>query len=72
MQVVGTAMAGSFVSYLRVSTDKQGRSGLELRLNAKQCPIPRGLRVEAGAEFVEIESGKNADRPQLAKALAEL
>ena len=60
-----------FVSYLRVSTDGQGRSGLGLE--AQRQAVAAHL-VHAGgtlvAEFQEVESGKRADRPQLAAALA--
>jgi DNA invertase Pin-like site-specific DNA recombinase len=59
-----------FVSYFRVSTDKQGRSGLGLdaqREAVSQFLSGRGAAVIA--EFVEIESGSKNDRPQLALAL---
>jgi len=62
--------AGKFVSYCRVSTTKQGASGLGLE--AQQATIARylnGGRWDLLAEFVEVESGKKDDRPQLAKAL---
>src|SRR4051812_12225440 len=62
---------GRFVSYLRVSTDKQGRSGLGLE--AQRTAVAgflNGGRWELVAEFVEIETGKRADRPVLAQALA--
>ena len=61
-----------FVSYLRVSTAKQGRSGLGLE--AQKEAVNAHIRRENGdllSEYVEIESGKKSDkeRPQLAKAL---
>lgn len=62
---------GKFVSYLRVSTDKQGRSGLGL--DAQRAAVEaylNGGRWSLAAEYVETESGKRADRPKLAKALA--
>jgi DNA invertase Pin-like site-specific DNA recombinase len=62
----------SFVSYLRVSTDKQGRSGLGIE--AQRAAVARylaGFNVSPLAEFVEVESGKRDDRPELARALAE-
>jgi DNA invertase Pin-like site-specific DNA recombinase len=62
---------GKFISYLRVSTDAQGRSGLGLE--AQQAAVANYLNGgswELAESFVEIESGKNSDRPELAKALA--
>ncbi len=60
-------MAG-FVSYYRVSTAKQGMSGLGLE--AQRAAVLAHVGT-AGllAEFTEIESGRKADRPQLAAAL---
>lgn len=59
-----------YVTYIRVSTDKQGRSGLGLdaqRLAVRQFLTTRQASVVA--EFVEIESGAKNDRPELAHAL---
>ena len=59
-----------FVSYLRVSTDSQGRSGLGLE--AQRQAVTNHVRQTGGevlAEFQEVESGKRSDRPQLALAL---
>ncbi len=61
----------SLVSYLRVSTRKQGASGLGLeaqRAAVAEHAAREGLTVVA--EYVEVESGKKAARPELAKALA--
>ena len=67
-----TAMAhGKFVSYLRVSTDRQGQSGLGLE--AQRIAVAdflNGGKWQLVAEFVETESGAKADRPKLADALA--
>jgi DNA invertase Pin-like site-specific DNA recombinase len=62
---------GNFVSYYRVSTDRQGRSGLGLEAQ-KEAVEQRlnGGRWQLIAEFVEIESGKRAKRPKLDAALA--
>jgi len=62
--------SGKFVSYLRVSTDRQGRSGLGLEAQRKAVEdFLNGGRWELLAEFVEIETGKKDDRPKLHKAL---
>ena len=59
------------VSYLRVSTDRQGRSGLGIE--AQRASV---LRYAASSdvtlirEFVEVESGKRSDRPKLYDAMA--
>lgn len=64
------------VAYLRVSTERQGRSGLGLE--AQRDVISRFAEregVELVGEFLEIETGKGSDaldrRPQLAAALAQ-
>ena len=62
---------GKFISYLRVSRDKQGRSGLGLE--AQRTAVEsylNGGRWTLVAEYVEVESGKRTDRPKMAKALA--
>lgn len=64
--------AGKFVSYLRVSTAKQGRSGLGLEAQRQAVAEHlNGGRWTLVAEHVEVESGKRNDRPALAKALAD-
>src|SRR5688572_1600310 len=69
-------MPKPMVSYYRVSTREQGRSGLGL--DAQRAAIARFAEAEGFevvAEFTETESGKGHDalerRPQLAAALAE-
>jgi DNA invertase Pin-like site-specific DNA recombinase len=63
--------SGKWVSYLRVSTDKQGASGLGLEAQRKAvADYLNGGKWTLAAEYVEIESGKRSDRPQLAAALA--
>ncbi len=63
------------IAYLRVSTQRQQRSGLGIE--AQRSTIQQFVANESlaiSAEFVEFESGKGADaldrRPQLASALA--
>jgi DNA invertase Pin-like site-specific DNA recombinase len=63
-------MKGKFVSYLRVSTARQGRSGLGLEAQRQAvADYLNGGAWKLLREFVEIESGKRNDRPQLENAL---
>ena len=72
IRVGGKLMGDSFISYLRVSTHKQGRSGLGIEAQrAAVASYLTGFGATPLAEFVEVESGKRDDRPQLARALAE-
>jgi DNA invertase Pin-like site-specific DNA recombinase len=60
-----------FVSYLRVSTDKQGASGLGLEAQRAALQVHVSGRGEMLAEFLEVESGKDNGRPELQRALQE-
>ncbi|KMO41168.1 resolvase [Methylobacterium tarhaniae] len=61
---------GKFVSYLRVSTAKQGSSGLGLEAQRKAVEdYLNGGRWSVIEEVIEVESGKRSDRPKLAEAL---
>lgn len=59
-----------FIAYYRVSTDRQGRSGLGLEA---QREAVRSYVTQRGGdvldEFTEVETGKRSDRPELASAL---
>lgn len=60
------------IAYIRVSTDKQGKSGLGLE--AQQAAIASYCRAngyEVVETFIEVETGKSASRPQLNAALAK-
>lgn len=60
------------VGYFRVSTDSQGQSGLGLE--AQQETVRRYVASVGGSligEHIEVESGKRANRPILAAAIAE-
>jgi DNA invertase Pin-like site-specific DNA recombinase len=66
-----TAAPLPFVAYYRVSTDRQGRSGLGLE--AQRATVLAQIKATGGSlasEFTEIESGRRSDRPQLKAALA--
>ena len=60
---------GTYVGYLRVSTDKQGKSGLgiEAQETAIRSFLKPGDRLVT--IFVETESGKRSDRPELHRAM---
>jgi len=61
---------GRFVSYLRVSTLKQGRSGLGVEAQRKAvADYLNGGCCDLICEVVEVESGKRNDRPKLDEAL---
>jgi DNA invertase Pin-like site-specific DNA recombinase len=62
-------MSLRFVSYRRVSTEDQGVSGLGLE--AQQSTIDAYVKAQGGVyvgEFVEVASGSDDERPELAKA----
>lgn len=63
--------SGNFIAYYRVSTSKQGASGLGLEAQRKAVDdYLNGGNWKVIAEFTEVESGRKAARPELEKALA--
>jgi DNA invertase Pin-like site-specific DNA recombinase len=61
----------SLVAYYRVSTARQGRSGLGLEAQkqaVEEYARAGGLKIVA--EYTEVESGRNNDRQELRKAIA--
>lgn len=62
---------GGFIAYYRVSTAKQGRSGLGIE--AQRAAVARyldGGNWRIVGEYTEVESGRRADRPALDQALS--
>jgi DNA invertase Pin-like site-specific DNA recombinase len=59
-----------YVAYYRVSTKRQGKSGLGLEAQQKAV---RALAEKYGAtliaEYIEVETGKSANRPKLLEAI---
>lgn len=69
--MMSPAHRADFVAYYRVSTDRQGESGLGLEAQRKAiADFLNGGAWNLIGEFTEVESGKRSDnRPQLAAAL---
>lgn len=65
-------LSNKCISYIRVSTDRQGKSGLGLEA---QKTVVDGFISQSGGklinEYVEVESGKRNSREQLQRALEE-
>ena len=61
---------GKWISYLRVSTDRQGKSGLGIEAQRNSvAEYLNGGNWSLVKEYVEVESGKRTDRPMLAEAI---
>jgi DNA invertase Pin-like site-specific DNA recombinase len=62
---------GGFLAYYRVSTGKQGKNGLGIEAQRQAvATYLNGGNWRIVGEFVEVESGRRSDRPELDKALA--
>jgi DNA invertase Pin-like site-specific DNA recombinase len=62
---------GRYIAYYRVSTKRQGKSGLGLEAQKNAvADYLNGGRWTLKDEVTEVESGTRTDRPELAKALA--
>jgi len=60
-----------YISYYRVSTQKQGKSGLGIDAQKTAVSNFIGKNAILINEFEEVESGKNDERPQLYKAIEQ-
>ena len=68
MEIEGLGM--KIVTYIRVSTDQQGRSGLGLEAQrAAIAAYAKTADAVTVAEYQEVESGRNDDRPALQEAI---
>lgn len=62
------------IAYYRVSTDKQGKSGLGLDAQRRDIQLYLDnycVDCELIAEYTDVESGSNSDRPELNQAIAQ-
>lgn len=59
----------NYIAYYRVSTQKQGESKLGLEAQKREVNKILGVDDILLAEYQEIESGKNNERPELQKAI---
>lgn len=66
MPGISRVIMTNIVAYYRVSTQKQGQSGLGLADQKERAHLYGNIV----AEYVEIETGKNSNRPVIAQAIA--
>ena len=65
-------MEARFVGYYRVSTDRQGNSGLGLEAQKQTvADYLNGGAWKVVGEYTEVESGSNGNRPELQKAIRD-
>ena len=65
-------MTTRYIAYYRVSTVRQGESGLGLEAQrAATTSFMKSADAELVSEFTEVESGKRANRPELAAAIQQ-
>lgn len=63
-------MARQYITYLRVSTQKQGAEGLGISAQRAMCEqFVRGKGGEIVREFLDVESGKSRTRAELWQAI---
>jgi DNA invertase Pin-like site-specific DNA recombinase len=58
-----------YAAYYRVSTKRQGESGLGLEAQQRTVKLALSGKGELAKEFIEVESGKKTKRPQLEAAI---
>ena len=74
MQQCNSATVQQFITYFRVSTRKQGDSGLGLAAQERDIALYLSTYAEKPweviGEFTDVQSGNDSDRPELQKAMA--
>jgi DNA invertase Pin-like site-specific DNA recombinase len=64
----------NYVSYTRVSTQKQMKNNISLGIEAQKTSVNQFIKQSNGiliSEFIEVESGKNDSRPVLMEAIRQ-
>ncbi len=72
IRAISPSKTTGFIAYYRVSTDRQGRSGLGLEAQRKAVTEwVKSCKGRLFTQFTEVESGRKSDRPELEKGLRE-